>query len=333
MGATTDRWRVHRRASGTDVVVDGRPGCRHVGPARPGGHRGVARHPAGRRPHLGVRGPRSAYLRGPRWGSEGVDTRWGVSCASGSARTAAAGDAVLALALPRGRAPGGLRPRPGGDPHRRGALAPQPDHRHRRLARRALRAQAAFPAPAGRRPCRTSSPRRRRAAPSPWSLRHDVAGLQRVGRLQPLLRPPGTDAAGPSSSTGPTPGARRERLRTAAHRWSCGPSRLGIPLAYLRQRRPRPGRRRPRGARGYVSMGHDEYWTPAHAHERSSARATPARTWPSSARTRCTGGSAWMAGCRPGYRSVAALDPLRATRPAEATSHSVTCRRPNRSRP
>jgi hypothetical protein len=74
-----------------------------------------------------------------------------------------------------------------------------------------------------------------------------------------------------------------------------------------------------RGARGYVSMGHDEYWTPAmrEAVERARDGGTNlaflgANTmyW----RIRLEGRT------QVGYRSDAAADPLRGSRPEEATS-------------
>ena len=82
------------------------------------------------------------------------------------------------------------------------------------------------------------------------------------------------------------------------------------------------------GARGYVSMGHDEYWTPAmrEAVERARDGGTNlaflgANTmyW----RIRLDGR------VQTGYRSDAVLDPLRQARPAEATSQFRDVPAPN----
>ena len=229
-GQRPDRWWVHRRAAGTDVVVDGRPSGRPDGAARPEGHRGVARDPAGRRPHLGVH-DRDQRSSGHRGGSQGVDTRWGVSRVGVPDRRVPRRlrDARLALALPRGRAPGGPRPRPGGDPHRGGAVAPQPDDRHRRLAAGLLRAQARHRLRLADGRARTSSPRRRRVERWRWSLpsrrgRRTTSGAATACTPAPRA----TGAAGPSASTGRTTW-RPARTTTARppSRWCCGPSGSG----------------------------------------------------------------------------------------------------------
>ena len=247
-GQRPDRWWVHRRAAGTDVVVDGRPSGRPDGAARPEGHRGVARDPAGRRPHLGVH-DRDQRSSGHRGGSQGVDTRWGVSRVGVPDRRVPRRlrDARLALALPRGRAPGGPRPRPGGDPHRGGAVAPQPDDRHRRLAAGLLRAQA-------RHRIRLADGRalHRLLAVGAWNggvgrSRHDVAGVQRVGRLQPVLRPRGRPAQlGRQLRPAVQPGDRRERLPHGRPPGGAAGRAARDPAELLRERRPRPGLQRPR---------------------------------------------------------------------------------------
>jgi hypothetical protein len=79
------------------------------------------------------------------------------------------------------------------------------------------------------------------------------------------------------------------------------------------------------GARGYVSMGHDEYWTPAMRHAVEQARdggtnlaflGANTMYWRIRLQDRSTG----PARLEVGYRSDASLDPERDERPAEATS-------------
>ena len=107
--------------------------------------------------------------------------------------------------------------------------------------------------------------------------------------------------------------------RTAAIPVVLRAERLGIPLSYFANVDLDRDPGVLEGASGYVSMGHDEYWTPAmrHAVERARDSGTNlaflgANTmyW----RIRLDGR------LQTGYRSDAVLDPLRATRPAEATS-------------
>ena len=95
--------------------------------------------------------------------------------------------------------------------------------------------------------------------------------------------------------------------------------RLGIPLSYFANVDLDADTGILEGARGYVSMGHDEYWTPAmrEAVERARDGGTNlaflgANTmyW----RIRLEGRT------QVGYRSDAVVDPLRASRPQDATS-------------
>jgi hypothetical protein len=101
--------------------------------------------------------------------------------------------------------------------------------------------------------------------------------------------------------------------------------RLGIPLAYLTNvdLDAEPGILR--GAAGYVSMGHDEYWTPAMRRAVTAARDTGTNLAFLGANTMY-----WRIrlGARPtgprrlvvGYRSDAVVDPVRHQHPAETTA-------------
>ena len=101
--------------------------------------------------------------------------------------------------------------------------------------------------------------------------------------------------------------------------------RLGIPLSYFANvdLDARPGVLR--GARGYVSMGHDEYWTPTMRREVRAARDSGtslaflgANTmyWRIRLVDRPSGANRLVVG----YRSDAWLDPLRDAQPASTTA-------------
>ena len=79
--------------------------------------------------------------------------------------------------------------------------------------------------------------------------------------------------------------------RTAAIPIILRAERLGIPLSYFTNvdLHLRPSALA--GAHAYVTMGHDEYWTTDDAKPRCCGPATREPIWPSSAPTRCTGGS------------------------------------------
>ena len=107
--------------------------------------------------------------------------------------------------------------------------------------------------------------------------------------------------------------------RTAALPVVLRAERLGIPLSYFANVDLDRDPSVLDGARGYVSMGHDEYWTPA-------MRTAVERARDSGTNLAFLGANTMYWRIRldgrlqTGYRSDAALDPLRATRPAEATS-------------
>jgi hypothetical protein len=107
--------------------------------------------------------------------------------------------------------------------------------------------------------------------------------------------------------------------RTAALPVVLRAERLGIPLSYFANVDLDRDSSVLDGARGYVSMGHDEYWTPA-------MRAAVERARDAGTNLAFLGANTMYWRIRldgrlqTGYRSDAALDPLRATRPAEATS-------------
>lgn len=100
---------------------------------------------------------------------------------------------------------------------------------------------------------------------------------------------------------------------------------LGVPLSYFTNvdLHLRPDTLD--GARGYASLGHDEYWTPAMREVVTGARDAGTNLaflgantmyWRIRLEDRATGPARLVVG----YRSDAALDPLRDVRPAEATS-------------
>ena len=155
----------------------------------------------------------------------------------------------------------------------------------------------------------------------PGRSRHDVAGVQRVGRLQPVLRPRGRPTQlGRQLRPAVQPGDRRERLPHRGPPGGAAGRAARDPAELLRQRRPRPGPERPRRCSRRTSR-----WVTTSTGRRPCAR-------PSSA-ARDAGTNLAFLGAntmywrirldgrlQTGYRSDAALDPLRATRPAEATS-------------
>jgi hypothetical protein len=113
--------------------------------------------------------------------------------------------------------------------------------------------------------------------------------------------------------------------RTAALPIVVRAERLGIPLSYLTDLdlHRRPGVLR--GARGYVSLGHDEYWTTAMRRAVLDARDAGTNLaflgantmyWRIRLEPRPTGPARLVVG----YRGDAWRDPLRATRPAETTA-------------
>ena len=100
---------------------------------------------------------------------------------------------------------------------------------------------------------------------------------------------------------------------------------LGIPLSYFTNVDLHTRPHALDGARGYVSMGHDEYWTPAMRHQVTQARDAGTNLaflgantmyWRIRLEDRATG----PARLQVGYRDDAALDPVRDERPEEATS-------------
>jgi hypothetical protein len=107
--------------------------------------------------------------------------------------------------------------------------------------------------------------------------------------------------------------------RTAAIPVIVRAERLGIPLSYFANVDLDDDVRVLEGARGYVSMGHDEYWTPAMRRAVELARDGGTNLAFLGANTMY-----WRIRLeerlQTGYRSDAVLDPLRDSRPAEATS-------------
>jgi hypothetical protein len=107
--------------------------------------------------------------------------------------------------------------------------------------------------------------------------------------------------------------------RTAAIPVIVRAERLGIPLSYFANVDLDEDPHVLEGARGYVSMGHDEYWTPAMREAVERARDSGTNVAFLGANTMY-----WrirLDGRREvGYRSDAAIDPLRGTDPDEATS-------------
>jgi hypothetical protein len=113
--------------------------------------------------------------------------------------------------------------------------------------------------------------------------------------------------------------------RTAALPIVVSAERLGIPLSYYTNVDLDLDPGVLEGAEAYVSMGHDEYWTPSmrEAVEKARARGTDlaflgANTmyW----RIRLDDTATGRERLQTGYRSDAYLDPLREKRPSEATS-------------
>ncbi len=105
--------------------------------------------------------------------------------------------------------------------------------------------------------------------------------------------------------------------RTAALPIVIRAERLGVPLSYFANVDLHARPHLLDGARGYVSMGHDEYWT-TQMRMPSCGPGTTAPTWRSSVRTRCTGGS----GSPPARRDRTARSPA-----TEATPTSTRCAR------
>jgi hypothetical protein len=121
----------------------------------------------------------------------------------------------------------------------------------------------------------------------------------------------------------PTAGAND--YRTAAIPIVVRAERLGIPLSYFTNVDLHRDPGLLEGAAGYVSMGHDEYWTPAMRHSVERARdhgtnlaflGANTMYW----RIRLDDTATGPARLQTGYRSDAYLDPMREERPAEATS-------------
>ncbi|WP_243059361.1 N,N-dimethylformamidase beta subunit family domain-containing protein [Nocardioides sp. SR21] len=113
--------------------------------------------------------------------------------------------------------------------------------------------------------------------------------------------------------------------RTAAIPVVVRAERLGIPLSYYTNVDLHQDPGLLQGAAGYVSMGHDEYWTPAMRRAVEKARdggtnlaflGANTMYW----RIRLDETHAGQARLQTGYRSDAHLDPLREERPREATS-------------
>ena len=107
--------------------------------------------------------------------------------------------------------------------------------------------------------------------------------------------------------------------RTAAIPVIVRAERLGIPLSYYANTDLDEDTSVLEGARGYVSMGHDEYWTPTMRREVESARDAGTNLAFLGANTMY-----WRVRLdrrtMTGYRHDAYQDPWRETRPAEATS-------------
>ena len=114
-------------------------------------------------------------------------------------------------------------------------------------------------------------------------------------------------------------------FRTAAIPVVVLAERLGVPLSYYTNVDLDQDPSLLKGAAGYASMGHDEYWTPAMRDAVEGARrggtnlaflGANTMYW----RIRLDDTATGAARLETGYRSDAALDPLRERRPAEATS-------------
>jgi hypothetical protein len=101
--------------------------------------------------------------------------------------------------------------------------------------------------------------------------------------------------------------------------------RLGIPLSYYTNVDLDQDPDLLRGAAGYVSLGHDEYWTPAMRDALEKARAGGTNLAFLGANTmywriRLSDTATGPARLQTGYRSDASLDPMREKHPALATS-------------
>ena len=335
-GQRPDGGWLRRRAAGTvgpgDHPAGGRPG----GGARAARHRGLAGHPAGRRPDLGVHDRDQRPARRRR-GPQGVDAGRAATASrrTASARTAAApAPSSGARRFLAGERQADAGPRPGRDPHRGGAVAPQPDPRHRPAGSPASTCSSCAPAPAGRRavPYVVSSP----------SARGTVALVAPVTTWQAY-----NEWGGYSLYAGPA-GDRRSwavsydrpfNLATGAndYRTAAIPDRgraerlhaLGIPLSYYANVDLDRGPGRPRRCPRLRVDGARRVLDARRCARPSSGPATAAPTWPSSAPTPCTGGSGSTAGCRP---ATGPTRPRPAARPAARRRRprsSATCRRPN----
>ena len=144
---------------------------------------------------------------------------------------------------------------------------------------------------AGRRTCPTSCRRRRRRARSRWSPRSRPSRPTTSGvATASTTAPTATGGAGRSASTGPTGRGRCQRLPHGRGAGGRPRGELGIPLSYFTNvdLDHDPGaRRRPR----LRVPGPRRVLDPDDARARHRRPATPAPTSPSSAPTRCTGGS------------------------------------------
>ena len=153
--------------------------------------------------------------------------------------------------------------RPGVDPDRRRALGRRRAHRHRRLGARLPRREAGDPAvgdPGALRRHVAVGRRHGRAR----RARHDLAGLQQWGGYSLYHGPAGDSRSHVVSfdrpyswSMGPANDFRTSTIPLVAARRACSACRCRTsPTSTCTCARTRCA-----GARGYVSMGHDEYWT------------------------------------------------------------------------
>ena len=169
----------------------------------------------------------------------------------------------LALRRTPGPGAGGPRHAAGRDPHGRGPLAARPHGRHRRVGARASTSSSCAPARATRCWSRTWCPRRRRTgtvalvAPiTTWQAYNEWGGYSLYHG------PEGDRRSYAVSFDRPYNGATGANdYRTAAVPIIVRAEELGIPLSYFTNvdLHTTPGLLE--GASGYVSMGHDEYWT------------------------------------------------------------------------
>ena len=222
--------------------------------------------------------------------------------------------------------PGRGPARAGGHPHRGGAMDAGPDRGHVLVAPGVLRLHA--PHPTGwetQVPYVVTSPSARGtvALVSPvttWQAYNAWGGYS-------LYEGPSGDREGWAVSFDrPYNGATGANdYRTAAIPIIVRAERTGEPLSYFTNvdLHTRPGSLD--GARGYVSMGHDEYWTPTMRDEVMRARDAGTNLaflgantmyWRVRLEDRPTGSARVVVG----YRNSAHLDPWRDVRPAEATS-------------